>query len=352
MSTTASTCSTSRCGSSSAVSRLAGAPPRTSPDATVPSGTVTTVTPVPSPVQWPTPMPGTSVIRRRPPAGRARRGRAEQRAAGPEPPQRRAGAEVACELRDERVDLVGALEHEHVAGALEHLESRVGDELGDAPRLRRRGDDVRAPAEHERGHPDLGQLVGHVEADERGHGLLARRLRARRDHLPDELDVTRLRVASEADAGEEEAEVLLGHQLVGRRPAAGEALEHLAQPARAGQVRLRKSRHQHHAADALGGDLGVVRRERLQRDAAHRVADEHGVVQVHALEHGPHVLGEVLDRVTAESPHSESPWPRWSNPMQRNPCSGSVSNCFTQTRVESVTPCEKRIGGPLPRPIV
>ena len=55
-----------------AVSRLAGAPPRTSPDATVPSGTVTTVTPVPSPVQWPTPIPGTSVIRTRPPGARMR----------------------------------------------------------------------------------------------------------------------------------------------------------------------------------------------------------------------------------------------------------------------------------------
>ena len=75
-STTASTFWTSRCGSSSAVSRLAGAPPRTSPDAIVPSGTVTTVTPVPSPVQWPTPMPETSVIRRRPREGRARHGRA------------------------------------------------------------------------------------------------------------------------------------------------------------------------------------------------------------------------------------------------------------------------------------
>ena len=51
LSTIASTCSTMRPGSSSAVSRDAGAPPRTSHDAVVPGGTTTTVTPVPAPVQ-------------------------------------------------------------------------------------------------------------------------------------------------------------------------------------------------------------------------------------------------------------------------------------------------------------
>src|SRR5690606_32976324 len=61
--TTASTCWTIRSGSSSANSRVAGAPPRTSPDATVPSGRTTTVHPVRATgsVQWPTRMPGTSV---------------------------------------------------------------------------------------------------------------------------------------------------------------------------------------------------------------------------------------------------------------------------------------------------
>src|SRR5262245_51913810 len=46
------------------VSRVPGAPPRTTPDATVPGGGSTTVHPV-SPtgsVQWPTRMPGTRVI--------------------------------------------------------------------------------------------------------------------------------------------------------------------------------------------------------------------------------------------------------------------------------------------------
>jgi hypothetical protein len=52
-STTASTRSTNRAGSSSANSRVAGAPPRTSPDATVPGGGRITVTPVSAPVQCP-----------------------------------------------------------------------------------------------------------------------------------------------------------------------------------------------------------------------------------------------------------------------------------------------------------
>jgi hypothetical protein len=52
-STTASTRSTRRVGSSSANSRVAGAPPRTSPEATVPAGGRMTVTPVPAPVQCP-----------------------------------------------------------------------------------------------------------------------------------------------------------------------------------------------------------------------------------------------------------------------------------------------------------
>src|SRR5262249_31120714 len=132
---------------------------------------------------------------------------------------------------------------------------------------------------------------------ERGDGLLAGGLGARRDHLPYQLYVARLRVASEPDTGEEEPEVLLRHQLAGRRPAAGETLEHLAQPARPGQVRLRQRRDQHHAAHALGGDVGMARRERLQRDAAHRMPDEDGVVQIHSLEHGADVLGQVGDRV-------------------------------------------------------
>ena len=42
-STTALTWATVRCGSRSEISRLAGAPPRTSPEATVPSGSSTTV---------------------------------------------------------------------------------------------------------------------------------------------------------------------------------------------------------------------------------------------------------------------------------------------------------------------
>ena len=52
-STTASTRSTRRVGSSSSNSRVAGAPPRTSPEAIVPGGGRITVTPVPAVVQCP-----------------------------------------------------------------------------------------------------------------------------------------------------------------------------------------------------------------------------------------------------------------------------------------------------------
>src|SRR5581483_2474614 len=62
LSTTASIRSTSRVGSSSPSSRVAGAPPRTSPEPTVPAGAHTTVTPVSGPVQCPTRIPGTSVM--------------------------------------------------------------------------------------------------------------------------------------------------------------------------------------------------------------------------------------------------------------------------------------------------
>ena len=60
--TTASTRATSFVGSRSAVSRDAGAPPRTSTDPNVPSGGSTTVIPVPAPVQLPTRTPATSVM--------------------------------------------------------------------------------------------------------------------------------------------------------------------------------------------------------------------------------------------------------------------------------------------------
>ena len=62
VSTIASTCSTLANGSSTAVSRVAGAPPRISTEPTVSGGSTTTVTPVAVPVQCPARTPGTSVI--------------------------------------------------------------------------------------------------------------------------------------------------------------------------------------------------------------------------------------------------------------------------------------------------
>ena len=70
-STTASSRATVRVGASSSNSRVAGAPPRTSPDAVVPSGNRTTVQPVRATrsLQWPTRTPSTSVITSRPSGG-------------------------------------------------------------------------------------------------------------------------------------------------------------------------------------------------------------------------------------------------------------------------------------------
>ncbi len=86
---TASTCSTSMPGRSRSVSRVPGAPPRTSPDPTVPGGQSTTVQPVrpTGSVQCPTRIPGMRVITRTPVPPRrawtgARAGAAERRAGG------------------------------------------------------------------------------------------------------------------------------------------------------------------------------------------------------------------------------------------------------------------------------
>src|SRR5881409_1201826 len=64
LSATASMRATRRSGSSRSHSRVAGAPPRTSPDATVPAGSKQTVQPVRATgsVQCPTRTPGMSVI--------------------------------------------------------------------------------------------------------------------------------------------------------------------------------------------------------------------------------------------------------------------------------------------------
>ena len=67
--------------------------------------------------------------------------------------------------------------------------------------------------------------------------------------------------------------------------------------------RVRERRQQHDARDAFGGDLGEPRDERLHRDAAHRMPDEHRAVQVEALEHRLDVATEVLERVPLVAEH-------------------------------------------------
>src|SRR5262249_28315710 len=143
VSTTASTCATTRRGESTAISRVAGAPPRTSALPTVPSGNNSTVTPVPRPVQWPARTPAT---------GSALTDSSRER------------ADLACELDDERVELLGALEHEHVAAVAHELEAGAGNEPRHLFRVTRRREQIGGTAHDERGDLHVGQVAGEVEA--------------------------------------------------------------------------------------------------------------------------------------------------------------------------------------------
>ena len=105
VSTIASTCSTVATGRAA---RSRGSPARrrgSRPTRPCSGGSTTTVTPVAAPVQCPTRTPGTSVI-----TSARRRGWRRR-------PGRRRAWHLAREVHDQRVELVGALVHEHVAGA-------------------------------------------------------------------------------------------------------------------------------------------------------------------------------------------------------------------------------------------
>src|SRR5258706_12571183 len=91
-------------GSRSANSRVAGAPPRTSPDPTVPAGATITVTPVARPVQCPTRRP--SITRSAHFTAGDRRGRGGSVPGGGVRGER---ADLAGEVDDELVDQLGAL---------------------------------------------------------------------------------------------------------------------------------------------------------------------------------------------------------------------------------------------------
>src|SRR5450755_448415 len=154
--TIASTRSTVREGSSRSVSRVAGAPPRTSPEPTEPEENSITVTPVPIPVTWPMRTPATpkldtgGIVAHRPVvASRSRSGRF--------------AAHFAGELDDQPVELVGPLEHQHVPAVAQQLEPGVGNEAGNPPGLERRGEDVGRPPDDQRGDADVREVSGEVE---------------------------------------------------------------------------------------------------------------------------------------------------------------------------------------------
>ena len=98
-----------------------------------------------------------------------------------------------------------------------------------------------------------------------------------------------------------------------------------AAPAGGGAVQqlVGQGREQDDPADAPPHDLGVLDRERLHRDAAHGVADDHHVAQVEAPRPRCGRRRPRLSNVWPDSPASDSPCPRWSNATTRNPASGS-----------------------------
>src|SRR5439155_21971058 len=108
VSRTASTCWTSVPGRRRSVSRVPGAPPRTSPEPIVPGGQSSTVHPVSAigSVQCPTRIPGTRVITE-PPCSRLR-------------PFPAAGNRLAKEGGHDLVELGVALQHRGVSGTRDH----------------------------------------------------------------------------------------------------------------------------------------------------------------------------------------------------------------------------------------
>src|SRR5438445_10552793 len=268
-STIASTRVTVREGSSKSTSRVAGAPPRTSAEPTEPEGNNTTVTPVELRVTCPTRTPGTAKL-----------GTGDRRASG------RRTAHVAREVDDQPVELVGPLEHQHVAAAAHHLQAGTGDELRDAPRLERRRQDVGGPDHDQRRDTYVRELTGEVETDEHTRRVPSSLGRTLAHHLADEIDVARTRVLAEADARGEEPQVLRVPQPLRVRGSLRDLLEPCFRARRPRPERgVRERGQQHDAGDALGRDVGKARDERLHRDAAQRMTDEHSPPQIETFEH-------------------------------------------------------------------
>ena len=115
---------------------------------------------------------------------------------------------------------------------------------------------------------------------------------ARQDHLAGQLDVTRLRVPAEPDARDEQPEVREAEHPAGLRHRVRDPVEHPEQAGAAAERRARQRREQDDAGDPLRRDLRVPEAEELDRDPAHRVPDEHRIVQIEALDDRADVAGE------------------------------------------------------------
>ena len=111
-------------------------------------------------------------------------------------------------------------------------------------------------------------------------------------------------IAAAADAGGEESQIRRVTQplCVGGPPR--DLLEPRFRSGRARPERgVCKRREQHDAGDALRRDVRKARYERLHRDAADRMTDERGPVQIETFEDGLDVASQVLQRVTFSSRH-------------------------------------------------
>src|SRR5262249_56647357 len=96
---------------------------------TVPSGSNSTVTPVPRPVQWPARTPAT---------GSSLTDCSRQR------------ADLAREVDEQLVKLFGPLEHEHVSAPGDEHEARVRDQARHLLRVARRREEIGGDAGHPR----------------------------------------------------------------------------------------------------------------------------------------------------------------------------------------------------------
>ena len=204
------------------------------------------------------------------------------------------------------MQLVARFEHRHVADAGKHDELGVGQVTHDLLGQARWSQQVVGADDDERGHSDSGQLLSHVEVDQRPERLGDGPGRGRRHHGSRQLDVSGIGMAPETGARDQERgvarrqEPALGHpSQPGTAPTGG---GHREASQRREPVRREQSAcgggDEHDPRHALPRHRRSFDAEPHDHHAAHRVADEHRVVDIEVLEHAREVADEVLEPVT------------------------------------------------------